>query len=70
MAAKKLLLDLPLKLILTEEGASNFISHKKNLKRIKLADNVEEYGKYFNLVSYEIFNDSNTFLILILSYLF
>lgn len=22
-------------------------------------NNVEEYGKYFNLVSYEIFNDSN-----------
>jgi len=29
MSAKKLMLDLPLKLILTEEGASNFISHKK-----------------------------------------
>ncbi|MCQ2611249.1 MAG: hypothetical protein MJ169_05815 [Treponema sp.] len=41
---KKLMLDLPLKLILTEDGASNFISHKKNLKRIKLADNIEEYG--------------------------
>ena len=24
-----------------------------------LYNNVEEYGKYFNLVSYEIFNDSN-----------
>lgn len=51
MAAKKLLLDLPLKLILTEEGASNFISHKKNLKRIKLADNVEEYGVSLNKFS-------------------
>ena len=51
MAAKKLLLDLPLKLILTEEGASNFISHKKNLKRIKLADNVEEYGISLNKFS-------------------
>lgn len=51
MAAKKLMLDLPLKLILTEEGASNFISHRKNLKRIKLADNVEEYGVSLNKFS-------------------
>ena len=49
--AKKLMLDLPLKLILTEAGASNFISHKKNLKRIKLADNVEEYGVSLNKFS-------------------
>ena len=49
--AKKLMLDLPLKLILTEAGASNFISHKKNLKKIKLADNVEEYGVSLNKVS-------------------
>ena len=49
--AKKLMLDLPLKLILTEEGASNFISHKKNLKRIKLADNIEEYGVSLNKFS-------------------
>lgn len=45
------MLDLPLKLILTEAGASNFISHKKNLKRIKLADNVEEYGVSLNKFS-------------------
>ena len=51
MSAKKLMLDLPLKLILTEEGASNFISHKKNLKRIKLADNIEEYGVSLNKFS-------------------
>lgn len=49
--ARKLMLDLPLKLILTEAGASNFISHKKNLKRIKLADNVEEYGVSLNKFS-------------------
>ncbi len=41
---KKFLLDLPLKVILTEEGASHFISNKKKLLRFKLADNVEEYG--------------------------
>ena len=51
MAAKKFMLDLPLKLILTEAGASNFISHKKNLKKIKLADNVEEYGVSLNKFS-------------------
>lgn len=51
MSAKKLMLDLPLKLILTEAGASNFISHRKNLKRIKLADNVEEYGVSLNKFS-------------------
>lgn len=51
MSAKKLMLDLPLKLILTESGASNFISHRKNLKRIKLADNVEEYGVSLNKFS-------------------
>ena len=51
MAAKKLMLDLPLKLILTEAGASNFISHNPNLKKIKLADNVEEYGVSLNKFS-------------------
>ncbi len=43
-AEKKFMLDLPLKVILTEEGASYFIGHKKKLLRFKLADNVEEYG--------------------------
>lgn len=41
---KKTMLDLPLKVILTEEGASHFISHHKKLMRFRLADNVEEYG--------------------------
>ena len=44
MSEKKFILDLPLKVVLTEEGASHFISHKKNLMRFRLADNVEEYG--------------------------
>lgn len=43
-STKKGLLDLPLKVILTEEGASHFIQNKKKLLRIKLADNIEEYG--------------------------
>lgn len=41
---KKPFLDLPLKVVLTEEGASHFISRKKKLLRFRLADNVEEYG--------------------------
>src|SRR5574344_1823178 len=48
---KKFMLDLPLKIILTEDGASNFISHKKKLMRIKLADNIEEYGVSLNKFS-------------------
>ena len=43
-AEKKFMLDLPLKIVLTEEGASHFISRKQKLLRFKLADNVEEYG--------------------------
>jgi hypothetical protein len=45
---KKFMLDLPLKVILTEHGASHFISHKKKLLRFRLADNVEEYGISLN----------------------
>src|SRR5574344_1253602 len=47
-ANKKFMLDLPLKVILTEEGASHFISRKKKLLRFRLADNVEEYGISLN----------------------
>lgn len=43
-AEKKFILDLPLKVVLTEDGASRFISNKKKLLRFRLADNVEEYG--------------------------
>ncbi len=45
---KKFSLNLPLKVILTEEGTSHFISNKKKLLRIRLADNVEEYGISLN----------------------
>lgn len=50
-ALKKPLLDLPIKVILTEEGASHFISKKKKLLRFRLADNLEEYGIKFNSFS-------------------
>lgn len=45
---KKFSLNLPLKVVLTEEGASHFISHKIKLLRFRLADNVEEYGISLN----------------------
>ncbi len=45
---KKFSLNLPLKVILTEEGASHFISHKIKLLRFRLADNIEEYGISLN----------------------
>lgn len=41
---KKPILELPLKVILTEDGVSDFISHKKKLIRFRLADNVDEHG--------------------------
>ena len=50
-AGKKFMLELPLKVILTEDGASNFISHKKKLLRFRLADNVDEYGISLNRFS-------------------
>ena len=50
-AGKKMMIELPLKVILTENGASNFISHRKKLIRFKLADNLDEYGISMNRFS-------------------
>ncbi len=44
MQARKSTIDLSVKLVLTEEGTSFFMRKGKNLKKFKLADNVEEYG--------------------------
>ncbi|HRZ65718.1 MAG TPA: hypothetical protein P5133_12370, partial [Spirochaetia bacterium] len=44
MQERKSVIDLPVKLVLTEEGTSFFMRKGKNLKRFKLADRVEEYG--------------------------
>ncbi len=44
MQERKSVIDLPVKLVLTEEGTSFFIRKGKNLKKFKLADNIEEYG--------------------------
>jgi hypothetical protein len=44
MQERKSVLDLPVKVVLTEEGTTFFIRKGKNLKKFRLADNVEEYG--------------------------
>lgn len=43
-AGKRFTLELPLKILLTEEGSTHFMSRNIKLKRFKLADNAEEYG--------------------------
>ncbi len=43
-AKKKAPLDLPLKIILTEDGLNFFIRNKKKLNKFKTADNMEAYG--------------------------
>ena len=44
MQERKNVIDLPIKLVLTEEGTSFFIRNGRNLKKFKLVDKVEEYG--------------------------
>lgn len=44
MQERKSVLELPVKLVLTEEGTTFFIRKGKNLRKFKLADSVEEYG--------------------------
>jgi hypothetical protein len=51
MQERKTVLDLPIKIVLTEEGTSFFIRKGKNLQKFKLADNVEEYGIVLDSVS-------------------
>ena len=41
---KKKTLDLPLKIILTEEGINFFIKNQKKLQKFRMADNMEAYG--------------------------
>ncbi len=61
---KKFILDLPLKVVLTEVGASYFISNKKKLLRFKLADNQEEYG-----ISMEQFSPNSLQNMILLDYI-
>lgn len=44
MASKNKLINLPLKVILTQEGSTFFIKKKRKLLKFRLAGNVEEYG--------------------------
>lgn len=41
---RKANIELPVKVILTDVGTTFFIKNKRNLRKFKLADNVEEYG--------------------------
>ncbi|MGP1458086.1 MAG: hypothetical protein ACTTKL_02100 [Treponema sp.] len=50
-ANKKFMLELPLKVVLTENGCSSFIRRKKNPIRFRLADNLDEYGISLNKFS-------------------
>ena len=45
---RKSILDLPVKVILTEAGTTFFINNNKTLKKFRLADNVEEYGVFLD----------------------
>ncbi|MCX7025788.1 MAG: hypothetical protein NT080_14410 [Spirochaetes bacterium] len=48
---RKSFIELPIKVILTEEGTTFFINNKKSIKKFKLADNVEEYGIFLDKFS-------------------
>ncbi len=48
---KKQILELPLKLVLSEQGSSSFLGHNKKLLKFRLADNTEEYGVSLNKFS-------------------
>jgi hypothetical protein len=47
-SSKGLIRNLPLKIILTENGINFFIKHNKKLNRFKMADEVEEYGLFLD----------------------
>ena len=56
-SSKKEILQLPLKVILTEEGVSQFIRQKKRLLRFKLADNVEEWDTTVHYLDFHVRNN-------------
>lgn len=61
---KKEIVKFPLKVILTETGASHFLSRNQKLLRFRLADNVEEYG-----VSMEKFSPKSIQNMILLDYI-
>lgn len=44
-------LDLPVKIIFNEDGVNFFIQSKKKLNKFKLADDMEQYGIFFDVFS-------------------
>jgi hypothetical protein len=48
---KKKILELPMKIIFNEEGINFFIKSNKKLSKFKLADEVEQYGIFFDSFS-------------------
>src|SRR5574344_131413 len=61
---KRFILDLPLKVILTEDGTSHFLSHKKQLLTLQLADNRSAHG-----VSMEHFSPGSLQNMILLDYI-
>lgn len=45
---RKTVINLPLKVVLTDQGTTYFIKNNKKLMKFKLADNIEEYGLLFS----------------------
>jgi hypothetical protein len=50
-AERKSIIDLPVKLVLTDEGTTFFIRNNKKINKFKLADNKEEYGLFLDKFS-------------------
>jgi hypothetical protein len=48
---RKNIIDLPLKLVLTDEGTTFFIRNNKKINKFKLADSKEEYGLFLDKFS-------------------
>ncbi len=48
---KKKILDLPMKIIFNDDGINFFIKSNKKLTKFKLADDVEQYGIFFDSFS-------------------
>jgi len=48
---RKKILDLPMKIIFNEEGINFFLKSNKKLSKFKLADDVEQYGIFFDQFS-------------------
>lgn len=61
---RKAILDLPLKLIFTEEGVSFFMKNNKRLNRFKMADDKEAYG-----ISMDTFSPASVQRMMLINYI-